>query len=149
MPNVARKNPTNGWYRLRWVVLRRDNYACQYCGQKAPNIILEVDHIMPVCEGGTDDLDNLVTSCTACNIGKEAERQTEWWVAKREMEKVSAPPVGPTRREVILEALVTPMELAELAEATGLEKDVLSNALSRAKRRGLVARGPDRKWRIP
>ena len=59
-----------GWYKLRWVVLSRDNFTCQYCGQAAPNVKLEVDHVILVSEGGTDNLDNLVTACFACNQGK-------------------------------------------------------------------------------
>ena len=34
------------------------------------DVILEVDHVLPVCEGGTNDIDNLVTSCKDCNRGK-------------------------------------------------------------------------------
>lgn len=32
--------------------------------------MLEVDHILPRCEGGIDDAGNLVTSCAECNRGK-------------------------------------------------------------------------------
>jgi hypothetical protein len=32
--------------------------------------VLQVDHIVPVCEGGSDDLINLATSCWECNSGK-------------------------------------------------------------------------------
>jgi len=64
----------NGWYALRYDVLKRDNFTCQYCGQFAPNVILQVDHKIEVALGGTDDIDNLITSCIACNQGKEALR---------------------------------------------------------------------------
>ena len=57
---------------MRWKVLERDNFTCRYCGQKAPDAHLEVDHIIPVSEGGTDDEDNLTTACFACNRGKSA-----------------------------------------------------------------------------
>jgi len=60
----------NGAYRLRWEVLSRDKFTCQYCGQTAPNVKLEVDHIMPVSNGGQSTLANLITSCYACNLGK-------------------------------------------------------------------------------
>lgn len=71
---VEMRGITAGWYRLRWVVLQRDGFACQYCGAAAPDVKLEVDHVLAVCNGGTDDLDNLRTSCYACNRGKEAYR---------------------------------------------------------------------------
>ena len=67
-----KKKYFNGYYALRWKILQRDNFTCQYCGQKAPGVILEVDHIIPVGEGGTSEEANLITACSACNIGKSA-----------------------------------------------------------------------------
>lgn len=61
-----------GYYALRWKILERDNFTCQYCGQFAPQAKLEVDHKIPVSEGGTFDEDNLITACFACNHGKSA-----------------------------------------------------------------------------
>ena len=57
-------------YALRWEVLLRDNFTCQYCGRSAPDVILHVDHKNPQVNGGTNDKDNLITACSACNIGK-------------------------------------------------------------------------------
>jgi hypothetical protein len=56
--------------RTRFEVFKRDDFTCQYCGRKSPDVVLEVDHIVPVCEGGTDDPINLRTSCWDCNHGK-------------------------------------------------------------------------------
>lgn len=56
--------------KVRYEVLKRDSFTCQYCGRMSPDVILEVDHITPVAEGGTDDLINLITSCRDCNRGK-------------------------------------------------------------------------------
>ena len=64
----------NAYFALRWRVLNRDNFTCQYCGQFAPNVILHVDHIKSVEDGGTDDDSNLITSCSACNMGKSGLR---------------------------------------------------------------------------
>ena len=58
--------------RIRYEILRRDNYTCQYCGAKAPDVALTVDHVVPVALGGTDDASNLVTACRPCNEGKAA-----------------------------------------------------------------------------
>lgn len=55
---------------VRFEVFKRDSFTCQYCGQKAPDVILEIDHITPVAGGGTNDILNLVTACRACNAGK-------------------------------------------------------------------------------
>lgn len=58
--------------RLRFEVLRRDNYACRYCGQVAPNVKLTIDHVVPVALGGPDEAGNLVTACEPCNTGKSS-----------------------------------------------------------------------------
>ena len=56
--------------KIRFEVFKRDKFTCQYCGQKAPDIILHVDHIDPVARGGDNDIINLITSCFDCNSGK-------------------------------------------------------------------------------
>ncbi|WUH94590.1 HNH endonuclease [Streptomyces sp. NBC_00433] len=56
--------------RLRYEVLRRDNHACRYCGATAPDVKLNVDHVIPTSLGGTDKPTNLVTACADCNSGK-------------------------------------------------------------------------------
>ena len=58
--------------RNRFEVFKRDKFTCQYCGRSAPNVLLELDHILPRAEGGTDDTLNLITSCADCNRGKGA-----------------------------------------------------------------------------
>jgi hypothetical protein len=55
---------------VRFEVFKRDSFTCQYCGEKAPDVVLEVDHITPVAAGGGNDILNLVTACKACNAGK-------------------------------------------------------------------------------
>lgn len=58
--------------QLRYQVLRRDNFTCRYCGAKAPDVPLTVDHVVPVTLGGQTVPDNLVTACQDCNSGKAA-----------------------------------------------------------------------------
>lgn len=58
--------------RLRFEILRRDNHTCRYCGRSAPDVLLHVDHVVPVAFGGTDDPSNLVAACKDCNIGKSS-----------------------------------------------------------------------------
>lgn len=58
--------------RLRFEVLRRDGYTCRYCGAKVPDVVLTVDHVVPVALGGDDDPRNLVTACSGCNAGKSS-----------------------------------------------------------------------------
>jgi hypothetical protein len=56
--------------RLRFQIFDRDGFACQYCGKTPPDVKLEIDHIISVSTGGTNDPENLRTSCSACNAGK-------------------------------------------------------------------------------
>ena len=56
--------------KIRFEVFKRDGFRCVYCGKIPPDVILEVDHIIPVSKKGTNDINNLVTSCFECNRGK-------------------------------------------------------------------------------
>jgi hypothetical protein len=56
--------------RTRFEVFKRDEFTCRYCGRRSPEVVLQVDHIVPVCDGGSDDQINLATSCWECNSGK-------------------------------------------------------------------------------
>lgn len=56
--------------RIRFEVLKRDDFTCKYCGRRSPEVVLQVDHIIAESDGGTDDPINLTTSCWECNSGK-------------------------------------------------------------------------------
>lgn len=56
--------------RVRFEVFKRDRFTCQYCGRTPPQVVLNVDHIVPVSKGGKDSEANLATSCFECNNGK-------------------------------------------------------------------------------
>ena len=59
--------------RLRFIVMKRDNFKCRNCGKSPatdPKIILHIDHIKPWANGGETTLDNLQTLCSECNVGK-------------------------------------------------------------------------------
>lgn len=60
--------------KIRFEVFKRDSFICQYCGRRAPDVILNVDHIVPVSDGGDNNIMNLVTSCFECNSGKGSRR---------------------------------------------------------------------------
>ena len=60
-------------WRLRFTVMRRDNFKCKSCGRSPatdPSIILHVDHLKAWANGGETILENLQTLCSKCNIGK-------------------------------------------------------------------------------
>ncbi len=56
--------------RLRHEVFKRDKYMCKECGKTNKETTLHCDHILPVAQGGSDELDNLQTLCQACNLAK-------------------------------------------------------------------------------
>ena len=63
--------------KTRFEVFKRDCFTCQYCGQKVPDVVLELDHIVPIAEGGSDDIVNLTTGCYDCNRGKGKIKLTQ------------------------------------------------------------------------
>lgn len=56
--------------RTREYIFSRDNFACQFCMVKFPAEQLTVDHIIPLAQGGIDELTNYVTACRSCNEKK-------------------------------------------------------------------------------
>ncbi|WP_019229976.1 HNH endonuclease [Sedimentibacter sp. B4] len=59
--------------KLRFDVLKRDNFKCCICGAspaKDVNVELHIDHIIPWSKGGETAIDNLQTLCSKCNLGK-------------------------------------------------------------------------------
>lgn len=54
------------------VVAQRANHQCEYC--KAPELVFnfpfEVEHIIPICLNGSNDLSNLALACRSCNLRK-------------------------------------------------------------------------------
>lgn len=59
--------------KLRRQIKERDKYTCQYCGNsinQEPNLLLEIDHKIPVSKGGLTEESNLQTLCWRCNRTK-------------------------------------------------------------------------------
>lgn len=54
-------------------ILVRDNYTCQYCGEKLPSNELTLDHVFPKSRWGPDIWENIVACCKKCNQ-KKADR---------------------------------------------------------------------------
>lgn len=64
------RNPS---MKLRFEILKRDNFKCCACGAspaKDPAIELHIDHITPWSKGGETIKENLQTLCSICNFGK-------------------------------------------------------------------------------
>ncbi len=59
--------------RIRFNVFKRDKYTCRICRQSGVELVL--DHVIPVCRGGTDAIANLQALCVPCNLGKGGDLQ--------------------------------------------------------------------------
>lgn len=75
---------------LRFEVFKRDSFTCQYCGRKAPDVLLEADHIEPVAKGGSNHILNLTTACKDCNAGKSDKRLSDSTVLDKQREQLEA-----------------------------------------------------------
>ena len=70
---IQQQGPRDVNWRLRFIVMRRDNFKCCACGRSPatdPTVTLDVDHVKAWSKGGPTVLENLQTLCTKCNIGK-------------------------------------------------------------------------------
>ncbi len=62
--------------KLRASIKERDNYTCCICGNSTfvePNLLLEIDHKIPIAKGGLTVESNLQTLCWKCNRLKGAK----------------------------------------------------------------------------
>lgn len=75
---LNQKNSIKGQRALMTLTLRnrikeRDNYTCKKCRvsiYNEPNLLLEIDHILPLSKGGKTTEKNLQTLCWKCNRKK-------------------------------------------------------------------------------
>ena len=71
-PTRHRTSRTISW-RMRFLVMRRDNFKCCICGASPalnPGTTLVIDHVVPWTAGGETVVENLQTLCEPCNGGK-------------------------------------------------------------------------------
>lgn len=61
---------------IKWRVYQRDAYHCKYCN--VTGVPMTVDHYHPQALGGKTTMENLRTSCRACNKLK-ANRTIDAW----------------------------------------------------------------------
>jgi hypothetical protein len=128
--------------KVRFEVFKRDSFTCQYCGAKAPDVVLQVDHIQPVAEDGLSDILNLVTACFDCNSGKGARRLDDRSVVERQRAQIE---ILQQRREQL------EMMLQWRDESERLKIDVVQTVVDRiAQKTGLEpnesGRGHIRRW---
>jgi len=72
-------------------VFMRDDWTCQYCGEKFSPSELSFDHYVPRLHGGKTSWSNIVTACNTCNGFKGSRSMAEW---RRHPNKDRRPPLG-------------------------------------------------------
>ena len=69
------------WFKIRELVLRRDNYTCQDCGVTQKILgkwaSLHIHHIQPFLMSFDNSLNNLLTLCPSCHRKEEVRLMRE------------------------------------------------------------------------
>lgn len=70
----ANRRKLSGSFTLEeWLALKAYyNHACLRCGKQEPEIILTIDHIIPLSKGGSNSINNIQPLCRSCNGSKKA-----------------------------------------------------------------------------
>lgn len=89
--------------KTRFEVFKRDSFTCQFCGAKAPDVVLEIDHLLAVKHGGENDLLNLITSCFVCNRGKSHRKISDNSVVEKQRIQIEELNIRRQQLEMILE----------------------------------------------
>lgn len=53
-------------------------YRCLCCGRQEPEIVLTVDHVVPISLGGHNDISNIQPLCLSCNTSKGNRHITDY-----------------------------------------------------------------------
>lgn len=61
-------------------ILEKYDYRCIYCGSKDK---ITVEHIYPICRGGTNQKDNIAPACWECNLKKNRMTKEEFLEKRR------------------------------------------------------------------
>jgi 5-methylcytosine-specific restriction endonuclease McrA len=61
-------------------VIERDGSTCYMCGRKLGYSEIVLDHVIPLCRGGSHSEDNLKVACSPCNRRKGIKllAECEW-----------------------------------------------------------------------
>lgn len=73
--SARRRGATQCMSLEEWETLRSSK-SCHWCGLELHVSFTNVDHVVPLAEGGQHTVENVVLSCANCNVRREWERKT-------------------------------------------------------------------------
>ena len=78
----ARKQGADGYYTIEERIELENDYGgrCAYCESTEK---VGLDHVVPLCLGGTNSIDNLVPCCHTCNASKGKKPLLVWMAQRR------------------------------------------------------------------
>ena len=118
-------------YELREYLLEKWNRQCAYCDAK--DVPLQVEHIRPKAQGGSNRASNLTLACRRCNQ-KKAARSIEEFLAKdpKRLAKLLINAKKPLRDAAAVNA--TRWALVNALKATGLPVELASGGETKFNR---------------
>lgn len=63
---------------LKHELKRIHNFTCVYCGHRKPPFALQIDHMVPLTRGGSNEQENLQVTCRPCNWRKGIHTDEEF-----------------------------------------------------------------------
>ena len=99
--NERRYRPTKrvSWPKgLKRRLMRLQDNTCAYCGYRRIAASLDIDHMIPVVKGGSNDESNLQVICRLCNQRKGDQTDREF--RERYSRLIPLTPLTPPRRRI-------------------------------------------------
>lgn len=118
-------------YELREYLLEKWGRQCAYCDAK--DVPLQIEHIRPKAQGGSNRASNLTLACQCCNQ-KKAARSVEEFLGKdkKRLTQILADAKKPLRDAAAVNA--TRWALANALKATGLPVELASGGRTKFNR---------------
>lgn len=75
----------------RWEIITRDDSACYLCGVGLTYEQVELDHLIPVAQGGGNEPENLAVACGPCNKSRGARLTIRQIIKRNQNRGVNCP----------------------------------------------------------
>ncbi|GHO82237.1 RNA-guided endonuclease IscB [Dictyobacter formicarum] len=128
---VEYQQGTLAGYEVREYLLEKWNRHCAYCGKT--DVPLQIEHIHPRANGGTNRISNLTLACEKCNTAKGTKDIKDFLKKKPEvLKRIEAQAKKPLKDAAAVNA--TRWALFERLKATGLPVEVGTGGLTKFNR---------------